>query len=122
MLKQILTFASRWVANALGLGVAYAVGIIDITGGIKSFVISALILAVLNAIMKPLLIILTLPLITLTLGFFLIVINGVVMYLLGLFMGSVTVNNFLYAMLAGIIIGLLNYIVTILYERFSSNG
>ena len=119
MQQQILTFLTRWLANGLGLALAAAVGILSVSGGIKTYIGSALILALLNAIIKPVLVILTLPLITLTLGFFLLIINGTVLYLLDVLFGSIKFDNFIYAMLAGIVIGLVNYIVTILFERYS---
>lgn len=121
MTKQIIVFIARWLANGLGLWAAATLGAISIDGGVKGYVISALFLALLNAIIKPLLIIFTLPLIEFTLGFFLIVINGLVVYLLSLFYGSLQINNFMWAMLAGIIIGLVNYIVTILFERLDKS-
>ena len=117
MAKQILTLFTRWVANSLGLWLAVYWGLIAINGGSQSYIIAALLLAVLNALLKPLLIILTLPLIAITLGFFLIVINAVVIYVLSLFYNNLVLDSFLYTMLAGIVVGLVNYIVTILFER-----
>jgi putative membrane protein len=121
MLKQLVQFISRWTVNSLGLALCAYITIIDVTGGVVSFVIAGLLLALLNALIKPLLIIFSLPLIALTLGFFLIIINGVVMYLLSVLYEPLNIQNFWYAMVAGIIIGLVNYIVTILYERLVSN-
>jgi putative membrane protein len=117
MFKQILTLLTRWVANSLGLWLAVYWGLIAINGGSKSFIIGGLLLAILNALLKPLLIILTLPLIAVTLGFFLIVINAAVIYVLSLFYSSLILDSFLYTMLAGIVVGLVNYIVTIIFER-----
>lgn len=121
MTKQILIFVSRLIANALGLWLAVLMGVLTINGGLKSIIISAFILAILNAVIKPLLIIFTLPLIALSLGFFLVVINGLLVYLLSVFYGNINIDNFVMAMLAGIIIGLVNYIVTILYERLDKS-
>lgn len=118
MQKQLLQFISRWAANSLGLAASTAIGIITLTGGVRYILISGLLLALLNALVKPLLIIISLPLIAISLGFFLIVINGIVMYLLSLIYSPLEIDNFWMAMVAGIIIGLVNYIVTITYERF----
>jgi uncharacterized membrane protein YvlD (DUF360 family) len=43
------------------------------------------------------------------------------MYLLSVLYSPIDITNFWYAMVAGIVIGLVNYIVTITYERFVSN-
>ena len=121
MLKQLIQFISRWVVNSLSLTLCAYLTIVDVSGGVASFVIAGLLLAILNAVIKPMLIIFSLPLIALTLGFFLIIINGLVMYLLSLLYDPLVFQNFWYAMVAGIVIGLVNYIVTILYERLVSN-
>lgn len=119
--KQILKLFARWLANGLGLWLTSVLGIVTINGGTKSFVIAGLILAVLNAVVKPILIIFTLPIIALSLGFFLIVINAIVLYILSLFYGNIVLEGFLLTMLAGIVIGLVNYIVTFIFERFIEN-
>mgnify|MGYP003584995522 CR=1 FL=1 len=118
MIKQLLQFLTRWLVNCLGLWIAGAVGVLTISGGTIYLVVSALLLALLNAVMKPILIIISLPIIAISLGFFLIIINGIVVYALDMLYSPLKVQNFWYAMLAGIVIGLVNYIVTIVYERF----
>jgi putative membrane protein len=62
---------------------------------------------------KPLLNILTLQAIALSLGFFLIVINGFVVYLTSLLYKPLKIDSFWIAVLVGIVISLLNYIVTV---------
>jgi putative membrane protein len=121
MIKQLAQFISRWAANCIGLVVCSVIGIITIDDSFIYLIISGVLLAVLNAVIKPLLIIISLPLIALSLGFFLIVINGIIMYLLSILYSPIEITNFWFAMVAGIVIGLVNYIVTITYERFVSN-
>ena len=121
MVQQLLQFISRWAVNCLGLAIATALNIISINGGIKFLVVSGLLLALLNAIIKPILIIVSLPLIAISLGFFLIIINGLIVFLLNAIYPPLDIQNFWYAMVAGIIVGLVNYIVTIVYERFQTN-
>ena len=121
MTNQFIQFISRWVANSLGLAAATALNILTINGGLLFLIVSGLLLALLNAIIKPILIIISLPLIAVSLGFFLIIINGIVVFILNAIYPPLTIQNFLYAMVAGIIVGLVNYIVTIVYERFQAN-
>jgi putative membrane protein len=78
MAKQILQLIIRWFANSIGLWLATIIGLISVSRSTISFILAGLILALLNAILKPILIIFTLPLITLTLGFFLIIINAII--------------------------------------------
>jgi putative membrane protein len=117
MKKQFLTFVIRWISNAFALWVcAQLLHLVDKQASIIGFVIGGFILAILNAIIKPLLIIFTLPAIALTLGFFLIVINGFVVYLTSLIYKPLNIDSFWAAVLVGIVIGLVNYIVTIIAE------
>jgi putative membrane protein len=119
MTKQFIQFLTRWLANYAGLMACVLFGIISVEGSWVHVLICAVLLTVANAIVKPFLIIFTLPLIAFTLGFFLIVINAVIIYVLSLLYGPIEIVNFWHAIVAGIVIGLLNYIVTIMYERLS---
>ena len=81
-------------------------------------IIAGLVLALVNTVIKPLVIILSLPAILFSLGLFMIVINGLMVLIASKFYGSLEVKNFATAMLAGMVIGLVNYLVsTILEER-----
>lgn len=112
MKKQLFGFLLRWFGNTLGLWAASLVGIVTLNGSLLKFLIAGLLLALLNGLMKPLLVIFTLPLITYTMGLFLIIINGVVMVVLSWLYGPLSINSFWQALLAGTIIGLLNYIIS----------
>lgn len=120
MKKQLLTFIVRWTANTLALWLSAIIfGLVDKSASIENLIIGGFILAVLNAIIKPLLIIFTLPAIALTLGFFLIVINGVVVWLASLLYQPLHIGSFWAAVLVGIVIGLVNYMVTIIAEAIA---
>jgi len=114
MKKQFYTFILRWVIN---IGAFWACAsilhFITSIGGVYKIVIAALVVSILNAIVKPILIIFTLPAIALSLGFFLIVINGFVVYLTSLLYKPLKIDSFWVAVLVGIVISLLNYIVTV---------
>ena len=113
MLLQFITFLVRWFANSLGLWLAAQVFNLD-TSNDKFYVIiiSGLILAILNALIKPLLVILTLPAVALSLGLFVIVINGFIVFLMDLIYRPSQVGSFWNAILVGMVIGLVNYIIT----------
>jgi putative membrane protein len=74
-MPTLARFAVAWAINALALWVANG-----LFGGVRihgwaAYLIGAAVLGVANAVLKPVLTLLTLPLIVLTLGFFLLVIN-----------------------------------------------
>ena len=66
------------------------------------------VLALLNAILKPFLIILTLPITVLTLGIFLLVINVLMVILAGKFVSGIHIDCFLWAFIFGLLLSLLS--------------
>ncbi len=117
MKQQILVFLIRWALNALGLWVAVRIlgtGIdnVDVTAGFWGFVLAGLIFSIFNSLFKPLLVIVSLPVILLTLGLFTIIVNGVLVYFsLALSPGiSMSFGN---SIITGIVLSLVNYIVSV---------
>ena len=117
MKQQIFVFLIRWALNALGLWVAVRIlgmGIdnVDVTAGFWGFVLAGLIFSIFNSLFKPLLVIVSLPVILLTLGLFTIIVNGVLVYFsLALSPGiSMSFGN---SIITGIVLSLVNYIVSV---------
>ena len=117
----------RWIlrllANAAALAIAtWILSGITLTGSsttsqILTLLIVALIFGVLNAIIKPIFAIVTIPLILLTLGLFLIVINACMLlltsWLAGLLNIGWNVDGFWTALLGGIIISIVSFILNV---------
>lgn len=118
MKKPVGRFLVRWFVSALGLWIAAGLLGDRINYGEKLgvIVVSGLILALVNAIIKPLVILLSLPAILFSLGLFMIVINGLMVMLVSWLYEPLHVTNFGAAMLAGMVIGLVNYLVTTILE------
>ena len=70
-------------------------------------IIVALVLAVLNLLLKPLLIILTIPITILTLGLFLLVINAIIVLVCAELVDGFKVDGFIYALLFSLVISLI---------------
>jgi len=73
---------------------------------IGTAIIFALVLALLNAIVKPILVILTLPVTVITIGLFLFVINALIIILADKIMGGIKIDGFWWALLFSIILSL----------------
>jgi putative membrane protein len=71
-------------------------------------ILFVLVLAILNAIVKPVLIILTLPITVLTLGIFLLVINVLMILLAGKIVSGFYVEGFFWAFIFGLLLSLLS--------------
>ncbi len=94
---------SLWVASALFNGMK-----ID---GVKALVVSALLLGIANAFIRPVLVLLTLPLTILTLGLFLLVINAFMIMLVAALVKGFQVSGFWTAFFASIFISLFSYFI-----------
>lgn len=118
MKKPFSRFLVRWFV--CGLGIWTAAGLlgerVTYDSRIAVIVVSGFILAVINALIKPLVVLLSLPAILFSLGLFIIVINGLMVMLVSKLYSSLHVTNFGAAMLAGMVIGLVNYLVTTILE------
>ncbi len=119
MKKPFARFLIRWFVCGLGLWIAaFLLGDnISYDQRFGVIAISGLILALMNAVIKPFIIILSLPAILFSLGLFMIVINGLMVMLVSKLYSPLHITNFGAAMLAGMVIGLVNYLVTTILEE-----
>lgn len=111
-------FLFRWFVSSLGLAIAAGLlgDRVDFGRSFTVIVIAGLMLALLNTIIKPFVIFITLPVLILSFGLFTIVINGLMVLLASRLYDDLHVTNFTAAMLAGMVIGLVNYIVVTIVE------
>lgn len=82
-------------------------------------VVFALVLAILNFTVKPLLIILTLPITILTLGLFLLIINTIIVLLAGKFVSGIVIHGFLWAFIFAFLLSVITTILQRLKRRWS---
>lgn len=117
MKRQFVQFLLRWGLNTAGLFVASLL-LKGVTYQQRWWVlvIAALVLAIANALVKPFLVVLALPALLVTLGIFSVIINGFMVYLVHLLYRPFHVSSFGVAILAGLVIGLVNYIVTRVFD------
>lgn len=121
MLHNLMPFLIHWSITSLSLWVASYV-----FKGIRfedssSLIISALLLGFVNAIIRPLLILITLPFTLLTLGFFLLVINAMMLLLVSAIVRGFTISGFWTAFFASIFISILNLLIGVYLEGDSAS-
>jgi putative membrane protein len=118
MKNPLARFLLRWFVCSLGLWISAGLLAERITydNELRVIVVAGLILAAINVIIKPVIVILSLPAILLSVGLFMVVINGFMVFLASKLYEPLQVTNFWAAMLAGIIIGLVNYLVSAILE------
>jgi putative membrane protein len=111
-------FALRWVICSLGLWIAAGLfSNVSYDNRVEVIVVAGLVLAAVNAILKPILVVLSLPALLVTLGFFMIIINGLTVYLASKLYSPLHIGSFGSAILTGLVIGLVNYLVTAILEE-----
>jgi len=71
-------------------------------------IIVALFLGIVNSFLRPLLVLLTLPLTILTLGLFTFIINGALIYLISVFIPGFVVNSLSWAIIFSLVISIIN--------------
>lgn len=101
-------FLFRWVVNALGLlFVSWLFEGIRVDGVGWAFV-AALFLGVFNALVRPILILLTLPITVITMGLFILVINALMLWLTGWLLAGFHVQGFWTAIGGALVLGLIS--------------
>jgi len=109
-------FILRVLIAALGLWLAteWVDGINVSSAG--TLILAALLLGVVNAIVKPIVVILTLPFTLVTLGLFLLVINAAMLGLVAAFLPGMGINGFWPAFLAAIIVSVVSWIGAVIFK------
>ena len=108
-----VTALSLWVASYIFHGISFANN--------KSLFISALLLGFANAIIRPVVILLTIPLTILTFGFFLLVINALMILLVSSIVPGFKVSGFWTAFFVSIFIAILSFFVGLFIFQSGDN-
>ncbi|MEO7623728.1 MAG: phage holin family protein [Gallionella sp.] len=121
MTNNIIEFLAHWGITALSLWIAGLIfhGI-SFTNK-KSLFISALLLGLANAIIRPIVILLTIPLTIFSFGFFLLVINALMMLLVSTLVSGFKVSGFWTAFFASIFIAVLSFFVGLFIFQTGGN-
>jgi putative membrane protein len=110
LLHWVLNAAALWVAAALIPG-------LDFTGGLGDLLLVAAVFGIINSTLRPLLTILTCPLIMLTLGLFTLVLNALMLLVTGRLSESwnlgFTVSGFWSAFFGGLVVGIVSTILSL---------
>ena len=108
-------FLIRLIVNAIALMiVAYFLPGVAVTGFVGALV-AAFVLGIINAILRPILIILTLPIQIVTLGLFTLIINGVLFYWVGHLGLGLVVSGFWPAFWGAIVLGIVSFVLSSLF-------
>ncbi len=103
-----------WLLNAIALlAVAYLVPDIHVAG-FGAALVAALVIGLLNMLVRPLLVLLTLPITVLTLGLFILVINGVLFYAAASWLDGFEVKTYLAGMIGALLYSIISWLLSAL--------
>lgn len=104
-----MTFLLSWLISALAIIItAYLLPGVRLSGFFAALV-TALVLGLINAFIKPVLLLLTLPINILTLGLLTLVINALLIMLAGAIVPGFSVSGFWWALLFSLVLSIVNY-------------
>ncbi|MHB1024136.1 MAG: phage holin family protein [Desulfobacteria bacterium] len=108
-----MSFFIRMVANAVAiLLIGYLLPQVVNVDGVMAALAAAFVLGLVNAVVRPLFVLLTLPITVVTLGAFLLVINGLLLGLVAYIVPGFHVNGFLGAVIGSILLSVVSWILT----------
>ncbi len=104
-------FFAHWLTTALALGVAgWILPGVTISSP-TALLVAALVLGFVNAVVKPILVLLTLPITVMTLGVFYLVVNGMAFALAAWLVPGFIVRSFRWAMLGALLVGAVSWFI-----------
>jgi putative membrane protein len=104
LIRAAVVALGLWVASSIVPGIAFA--------STEALIWAALALGVVNALVRPIMIILTFPITILTLGLFLLVINGLMIQLVAHFLPGFHVEGLWPAILTAIVVSLTSWVIS----------
>jgi len=107
---MIANLILRWLLNTIALLIVAILVPHFHYDGFVSVAIAALVLGLLNAIIRPLLFVLTLPLTIVTLGLFLLVLNAIMLELTAFLVPGFRIDSFGWAVVGAIVLALVSLI------------
>jgi putative membrane protein len=115
--KKLVRFAQSWLINTVAVMVAVMIlhrGI-SYDDKLTNLLVASLLLGILNAFVRPILMLIALPLLIFTLGLFTFVINALLLYFVGwLLQPNFVVTSFSYAFLGALIISIISMALNLL--------
>ena len=106
-----------WLINTVSLiAVAYLLPSIQVSSFVTAL-IAALVLGLVNAVVRPVLVLLTLPVTLLTLGLFIFVLNGLLFWLVGSVIQGFEVQGFWAGVFGAIIYSLISWLLSALLMK-----
>lgn len=108
--QRFLRFLISWINNTVAVFLTALIlpSHISYGGKLENLLIASFLLGILNAFVRPILMLIALPLLLFTLGLFMFVINALLLYFLGVLLPFFHVDSFGYAFLGALLIWIIS--------------
>jgi putative membrane protein len=106
IISLILNALALWVVTLVYHGVSYD------PGNYGALIVASLVLGLVNALVRPILLLLSLPIVILTLGLFIFVINGLTLWLVGHLVPGFHVDGLWGGIIGAILLGIVSWIIS----------
>lgn len=113
-------FLIRWLITTVAVLVATTlIPGIEVSGGMVALLGASLFLGIINALVRPILLLLSIPLILLTMGIFLLIINAFLLQMVGWIVPGFHVDSFWSAIFGAIVVSLSSWIMSAFFRDSS---
>jgi putative membrane protein len=99
------------IANMVALFATQVVPGIKFEGDLATLAVAGVVLGVINLVVRPLVMFLSVPLLIVTLGLFYFVVNGLLLYLVSFFVRGYRIEGLVAAILGALVLGVVNWAV-----------
>ncbi len=113
----MMYFFVRWAISTIALGSAVIIVKGLSVSGLYPLIVSSLVIGFLNAILRPIMLLLTLPLNILTMGTFTFIINAVIILMTSQIVRGFNVSGFWAAFTAALLMSLISFILTLFVHQ-----
>ena len=114
-LRGMKPFLIRWFCTTIAVAVAVKLTDMHVEGW-GSLIAASLFLGIINAFIRPVLLLLSLPFILVTLGFFILVVNALMLWLAGSIVPGFHVDGFWNAFLGSIVVSLVSWVLSAFFK------
>jgi putative membrane protein len=104
LIRTLIVALGLWIASAIVPGMAIR--------GVGTLLLAALLLGVVNAVIRPIVVFLTFPITIVTLGFFLLVINGLMLALVAALLDGFHLSGLLSAIAGSVVVSITGWIAS----------
>jgi putative membrane protein len=104
LISIVLNAVALWIVTLFNVGVH--------ADTVTALIIAALVFGIVNAIVRPILLLLSLPFIILTLGLFIFVVNGLTLWLVGAIVPGFHVNGLWSGIIGAILLGIVSWAIS----------